>query len=108
MTQPPIPPASAPAPQRPSTGSGQGFVKRGFYLCCVTCGMAQEWCGCAKAPTTTTNPGRHAIDARSAGTGRAGRAVIRWTAVAVAGALWCGLWYAVGAVIYWTWRERYA
>jgi hypothetical protein len=26
------------------------FVKRGFYMCCVDCGKAVEWCACAHRP----------------------------------------------------------
>lgn len=31
--------------------------------------------------------------------------MIRAAGMVITGALWCALWYGVGAVIYWRWRE---
>lgn len=49
-------PGSTPARDAPAlpTPPPSRFVKKGFYMCCADCGMAVEFCGCAKTPPPPT------------------------------------------------------
>lgn len=43
-----------PAPVKPPPV--QRFVKRGFYMCCVDCGLEQSFCNCAQQPAPDAPP----------------------------------------------------
>jgi hypothetical protein len=48
------PPILPPAAQR--------FVKRGFYMCCVTCGLTIDYCNCATRPPLDVGSGDGAAE----------------------------------------------
>jgi len=37
-------------PGAPTMPPPQRFVKRGFYMCCVACGLTIDYCNCASQP----------------------------------------------------------
>ena len=51
MTRDPPLPGSTPARDAPEKAQpARRFVKRGYYMCCVDCGLTVDYCNCASHP----------------------------------------------------------